>query len=50
MKKKISTTLLLSIAFTNTILASSGSEQAKMLVMVVASIIIIGIINLRKKK
>ena len=50
MKTKLSIVLLLSIAFTNTISASTGAEQAKMLVMAVGGVVIIFIINLLKKK
>jgi hypothetical protein len=50
MKRKIFNILLLSIGITNSMSASSGSEQAKMLVMAVASIVILVVVNLRKKK
>lgn len=50
MKRKLLNTSILSIGISNNLLASTGAEQAKMLVMAVASIIIIIIANLRKKK
>ena len=50
MKRKLATILLISISFSNTISASTGAEQAKSLVMVLASVVIIVIFSSKKKK
>jgi hypothetical protein len=48
--KKTIIALLLIIGFSQSIIASTGAQQAKSLVMVVGSVIVMAIFSIKKKK